>query len=357
MSLRLAAADVAPLLAEFRKTKPEVSQVHVVQETPLIVAVTGQQGTRRTPADWARGELLGLFAHRGEQMVAISIVPNNDFPSAIWIDAQDAYSITFALADPDYGVRSDNLKIFFDPKTYFPRRMVRFAPVHVRRISQAAGVLTLTGSDGKQDFTARERNGTWRITSSPAMTAPPAAPVDSGGQVPPMPVSTLGEFERARPRKAELLGQAGEINEKVGPFQRVGTKIWVGKTFYDAEGEVGVGDVGYFDTVTQDWVFLHVPEMTDWAASALLVEPDAIWVGLVHNGEGAAVSGGLLRYDRTTRKATVIALSNVIERIIRVGHRIYCGTSGGFSVVEEQQAKNFEFSPQLDGSYAIVPAR
>jgi hypothetical protein len=350
LALPLAAADDAQLLAEFHKTKPEVSQVHVLQEQPLLVAVTGQRGT------WERGELLGVFAQRGEQIVPISILPNEEFPIGVRIERQTSDSITFALAD-DYGVRSLNLKIFFDPKTYFPKRIVRFAPVRVRRIIMAAGTLTVTGNDGKQDFTAHERNGVWRVTAAPAIPPSPTPSLTSVAQVAPLPVSTLGQFEHARPEKAKRSAIAGaaQINEEIGPYQREGGKIWIGKTFYDAEGAVGVGDIGYFEPATDAWTFLHIPEMADWSASALLVESDAIWVGLLHKGEGAGDSGGLLLYDRTTRRATTIPLPDVIDKIIRVGKQVYCGTSGGFAVVEEGRARRLEFTPQLDGSYVITP--
>ena len=357
-ALPLAAADEAQLLAQFRKTKPEVSQVHVMAEQPLLVAVTGPQGSRPTPSTWARGELLGVFARQGDQIVQISIVPNDDYPTAVWIDRQTPDSITFGLADPDFGARSDSLKIFFDPKTQFPKRIVRFAPVHIRRITLAAGVLTVVGSDGKQDFTARERNNVWRVTSSPAAATAPStarAPAESILQIPPMPVSTFGEFEQARPEKARQAPQGAVIAETIGPYQKVATRIWVGKTFHESEDSVGVGDIGYYDEATQDWVFLHLPEMADWSASALLVEPDAIWTGLVRNSEGAGTSGGLLRYDRATHKVTTIALPDVIDKITQVGRTIYCGTSGGFAVVEMGRAKRYEFSPQLDGAYIVTP--
>jgi hypothetical protein len=351
----LAAADNSQLLSEFRKTRPDVTQVRVLAETPLLVAVTGQQGTRQTPSDWARGELLGVFAHRGDQIVQISMVPNTDFPNAVWIEGQSPDSITFGLADPDYGIRSDNLKIFFDPKTYFPKRMVRFAPVRVHRISLLAGVLSLAGGDGKQDFIARETNGAWRITSSPASPTAAPRPLESVAQITPMPISTAEQFEQARPYKASQIHNVAEINEKIGPYQRVATKIWTGKTFYDGEGSVGVGDVGYFDEAAHDWVFLHIPEMASWSTSALLVEPDTIWVGLVHNGEGASSSGGLLRYDRSTHQASTIPLPDVIDKVVRIGKRLYCGTDGGFAIVDQDQARRFEFTPQLDGSYVITP--
>jgi hypothetical protein len=326
------AADNAQLLAEFRKTKPDIAQVHVVAETPLLVAVSGEHG-------WAKGELLGVFAHRGDEIVPISMVPNNDYPAIVSIEHQSADSITLGLSDPDYGTHTDSLKIFFDPRTYFPKRIVRFAPVRVRQIAMIAGVLTLSGTDGNQDFTARERNGVWQIATGPATVV-----------APPKPLEIELQF---RPDRAKQFPQI--LDEKIGPYQKVGTKIWIGKTFLQSTGAVGVGDVGYFDTVTQDWTFLHIEEMAEWSASALLVEPATIWVGLTQQGDDGNIAGGLLRYDRSTGKATHIPLNEEVEKIVRIGTRVYCGTTGGFAVIEHDEARRFEFSPELNGSYTITP--
>jgi hypothetical protein len=359
LALPLAAADNAQLLAQFREIKPDVAEVHVIQETPLLVAVTGTQLARKTRADWGRGELLGVFAQRGDRIVQISIQPNKEFPTEVWIDRQSPDSITFGLADPADGVLSDDLKIFFDPKNYIPIRILHFSPVHVRTIRLVSGFITLEGNDGKQDFTAQEKNGVWRVTVSAGIQAPTAKPplVPSAAPVPAMPVSTIAQFEQARPARAgEIPAETPrEVDEKVGPYQRTGKKIWIGKTFYDFKELVGIGDIGYFDETTQNWVFLHIPEMADWSTSALLVEPDTIWAGLVQNGEGIQVPGGLLRYNLTTHKATSLPLPDVIDKIISFRTRIYCGTSRGFAIVEQDKVRSFEFIPQLDGSYVVTP--
>jgi hypothetical protein len=359
LALPLAAADDAQLLARFQETKPDVAEVHVIQEEPLLVAVTGRQLGRKTRADWPRGELLGVFAHRGEKVVQISMQANAEFPTEVWVDRQSSDSITFGLADPADGVLSDNLKIFFDPKNYIPIRILHFAPVHVRTIRLTNGVITLAGNDGKQDFAAQEKNGVWRVTVASGVPQPAARPplVPSTAPVPQMPVSTIAQFEEARPARArEIPAEAPrEVEEKVGPYQRAVKKIWVGKTFYDFKELVGVGDIGYFDETTQNWVFLHIPEMADWSTSALLVEADTVWAGLVQNGEGIQVPGGLLRYNLTTHKATLVPLQDVIDKIISFHGRIYCGTSRGFAIVEQDKVRRFEFVPQLDGAYVVRP--
>jgi hypothetical protein len=170
-----------------------------------------------------------------------------------------------------------------------------------------------------------------------------------------MPVSLPWEFEKARPERAKQ-GAGWEMDEEIGPSQRVGTRIWAGKTFDEGERMSGVGDIGYFDLPARKWDFLHIHEMADWSTSALLVEPDVIWIGRVSIGEGLARSGGLLKYNRAAKTASVIPLSDRIEKIVRVGKRLYCGTSAGFAIVDQDRAQRFEFTPQMDGSYQITAA-
>lgn len=346
--LPLAAADDAQLLAEFQKTKADVSNVHVIAASPLVVATTGAKA-------WEKGELLGVFAPRGAQVVPISILPNEGDRALVFVNRETADSITLGLVDPDIREHFDNIKVFFDPKNYFPRRIVRFPPVRIQRITATAGVVTLFGSNEKEEFTAREHNGAWHITTA-RVTQPVSRPsFESAGQIEPMPVSTFGEFEQARPNRAKQLSQGGVIQETAGPYQKIGNKIWVGKAFTDSEDSAGVGDVGYYDEASQSWVFLHLPEMADWSASALMVETGAIWVGRARFGDGTAASGGLLRYDRANKQVTKIDLPDEIEKIIRVGSRLYCGTSDGFAIVDGDHVRRFEFSPQMDGTYAITP--
>ena len=94
-------------------------RVHVIAESPLLVAATGQQG-------WGKGELLGVFAHRGEQIVNISMVPNDNFPTGVRIDSETADSITFALGDPD--LREHTRIPDFRPEDLFPEADGAFRP-------------------------------------------------------------------------------------------------------------------------------------------------------------------------------------------------------------------------------------
>jgi hypothetical protein len=351
LALPLAAADDEQLLKEFQKTNPNVSEVSVIAEEPLLVAVTGDEGT------WERGELLGVFAYRGDQIVPISIQTNKEFPTQVWVQSVTTDSIILGLAEPNYGVLSMNLEIFYDPKTWFPKRIVQFAPVRVHGIRAAAGVVTLSGSDGILDFVIRQRNGVWQVTTSPATSTTMQPPFKNVAPVTPMPVSTVAEFEEARPDRNRHVPSESplQVEEKVGPYQREGKKIWVGKTFYDAGGSVGIGDIGYFDEETDNWTFLHIPQAVDWSTSALLVEPGTIYAGLVRYSEGSPESGGLLRYNRSTQQATVTSLPDVIEKIMAFQDRIYCGTTDGFAIIDHGDVHRYTVLPRLDGSYAVTP--
>ena len=122
----------------------------------------------------------------------------------------------------------------------------------------------------------------------------------------PMPQSTYAEFARARPKKVREGPEYRELEEQPVACQVVGSRIWFGKAFREDEG-IGVGGLGYFDTITSNYTFLDVPGLADWSTSALLIEEDAAWIGLAAYPEGETLGGGVLRYDfksRTSRRVS-----------------------------------------------------
>jgi hypothetical protein len=117
-----------------------------------------------------------------------------------------------------------------------------------------------------------------------------------------LPQSTYDQFAQARPQRVrDGYSRASTIDERVGGHQVVGDRIWFGKAFYDGEGTTGVGGLGYFDTRSKQFTIFSIPELADWSVSALYVEDDAVWAGLVNHPEGAGRSGGLIRYDSLLR--------------------------------------------------------
>jgi hypothetical protein len=172
----------------------------------------------------------------------------------------------------------------------------------------------------------------------------------------PMPRTTYADFARERPKRVEDgYDSTSGIGEMPGPVQMDSSRIWFGKTFYDGEGESGVGGVGYFDTSKSTYTFLKIPEMAPWSVSALLVDVQILWIGLVGHPEGADYSGGLLRHDLKTGNTKKIPIDDVIQRIKRWNGRIYLATGRGASVIEgDRVVSRFMVEPDLNGEYIIV---
>ena len=101
------------------------------------------------------------------------------------------------------------------------------------------------------------------------------------------PRTTYRTFAAARPRRVQegyVIGQA-ILDEHIGPWQVEGDRLWFGKTFYDDEGQTGVGGFGYFDSSERRFQLFAAGETADWSTSAILVQPGAIWLALAGRGD------------------------------------------------------------------------
>jgi hypothetical protein len=173
----------------------------------------------------------------------------------------------------------------------------------------------------------------------------------------PVPTTNRERLGRLRPKAVrDEFGprEVDEITDHIGPYQVAGNLLWFGKTFYDGEGTTGVGGFGYFDFVNRRYMMFAPTAVRDWSASALLVEPDAIWIGLVNRPEGAENSGGLLRYDRTTMRTQLFPFKNVITAILRHNGLLYLGTDHGLYVVRDKTFTRFVLEPTLDGASGLI---
>jgi hypothetical protein len=173
----------------------------------------------------------------------------------------------------------------------------------------------------------------------------------------PIPRSTYAEFARARPERVRqgYSEDLAELGEDPGPYQVVGSRIWLGKTFYDGEGWSGVGGFGYFDTKTSRYTWLDIPELADWSVSALLIEEDAAWIGLIWYPEAEPFGGGLLRYDFKSGTSQKLPTEEVIYQIVRWKDRVYVGTkNGAYQVQGATLTKHYAVEPNIDGRFILV---
>lgn len=174
----------------------------------------------------------------------------------------------------------------------------------------------------------------------------------------PLPQSTYDEFAKARPARAKdgYVREHTRIEEHIGPVEIAGGTLWLAKVFYDAEGTTGVGGFGFFDPVTRRYVLFSPPEVKDYSASALLVEPETVWLGLTRGGEYRGFPGGLLRFDRTTHTAAVISLPELIFDIARLGSHLVMATEFGIAVYDGASLRRYFVDETTSGRLRIVEA-
>jgi len=145
-----------------------------------------------------------------------------------------------------------------------------------------------------------------------------------------------------------------EMNEQVGPHQVAGGRLWFGKTFYNGEGLSGVGGFGYFDAATASYRLLSPPEIRKWSVSAILVEPECVWLALYQRGEYGNYPGALLRWDRKTATARQFAVQTVVTVILESGGTLYLGAIDGIVTVKGEQVASYFVDARADGQYRVV---
>jgi hypothetical protein len=96
--------------------------------------------------------------------------------------------------------------------------------------------------------------------------------------------------------------------------------------------------------------------MSDWSVTAMLVEPEAVWLALAHRGEWGDSAGGLLRFDRTTEKVTKLPLSNIVSGIIRTDGNLLLATDFGAVIVDGSNVRRFFVDQTTDGRLRVSEA-
>jgi hypothetical protein len=161
----------------------------------------------------------------------------------------------------------------------------------------------------------------------------------------PLPQSTAQQFMQLRS------GDLGfnffdparyERQEVLGPHQMEGDKLWFGNNYYDGEGDLGVGAFGYFDTSTRRYTLFSPREIASYEISAILVQPDAIWLGLdIFTEDISTIPVGLVRWNRTTHEVQKYPLEFVINRIRREGDSLRLNTRSGYALFRDGEIRRF----------------
>jgi peptidyl-prolyl cis-trans isomerase A (cyclophilin A) len=249
-----------------------------------------------------------------------------------------------------------------------PAQVITFVPPPVERILASEGKLYITARvEGAARMLVAEFSpeGTVRLVHKvPEAKRPLPGVGDSPREappiaaLPPLPQTPVGELRTRRTDPEIVLNPkvAFQIAEGIGPRQERNGLLYFAKTFPDGEGTTGVGDIGMFDPQTRRYTFLQVPEMAPWSGASILVTDAAIWVGLKRRPEGAEYGGGLLRYDRASRQARVLAIPSIVTTLTEVAPGVtVAGTaSAGAFVLEGDRVTQIQFVPQTGGGFQAV---
>ncbi len=130
-----------------------------------------------------------------------------------------------------------------------------------------------------------------------------------------------------------------EIRHDLRHFVIRGGSLWFAPSFYNGEGQSGVGAIGRFDLDSRKYEMKYLPEIVPCSASALVFDRDKLWIGLEHVPEGAAVGKGLLEYDTKTAIARVYPVTEPITSIQRLGDQIFAATGHGLFVLDTKSKR------------------
>jgi hypothetical protein len=93
-----------------------------------------------------------------------------------------------------------------------------------------------------------------------------------------------------------------------------------------------------------DPALLDLPLVRQWTISAVLIEPDTIFAGLVDQEVSPIKAGGLIRFHRKSRRVTVYSVPDPIHTLVRVDAGLFMGTTRGAYILK-------------DGAFARVECR
>jgi hypothetical protein len=186
----------------------------------------------------------------------------------------------------------------------------------------------------------------------------------SGAKFYRLPQSNVEMYKRLRPDSVKIMlpyvltEREYQGQEVIGPYQVEGNRVWFGNQYYDGEGERGVGAFGYFDMEARRYQLFRPKEIARWEVSALLVEPDAVWIGLDIFGEDISTApGGMLHWDRKDQHVQRYELEFVISHMRRDtkdSSTLVLTTRGGYALFRDGQVSRFRVEKGADGKQTAV---
>ncbi len=177
----------------------------------------------------------------------------------------------------------------------------------------------------------------------------------------PLPQSTAEKYIRLWPEDVQINPFAADHydrQEAIGPYQIEDNRIWFGNTYYDGEGMKGVGEFGFFDTSNRAYTLFSPPEVARYEISAILVEPNRVWIALDRFGEDISKApGGLIRWNRMTHAVQKYALEFVVDDIRIEGESLRLKTRDGYALLRNGQIHRFLANGRPIAKFPPPPTR
>jgi hypothetical protein len=336
---------------------------------------------------------VGIFVVSGstnEVQSVVDIFPESDSEGFPRLSVPTADSVILNFHD-DYDIYHGSAKYFFDPSGGKPSFKYAYGRLELRSSSIRRGALVYdaVSHEKRSRVVIEPRAGDStpaysvigldsppaEVTQAPRLIALPggsslliagtppgrehqpstiwiAAPSGQRRSYP-VPVPTMESHRNLRSDEPA----PNEIENDIGPYAFDGSTLWFANDFYDGEGTSGVGAIGSFDIRTRKFQMRYLPQISHWSGSALRIDGDDLWVGLMRQPEGAAYGGGLLRYARSTGAVRKYEIPDYIYTIDRIGDAIYCGANDGLYRIRGNEVTHFSFEPDRTGKIVMVSRR
>ncbi|MCP4642427.1 MAG: hypothetical protein GY851_18425 [bacterium] len=170
----------------------------------------------------------------------------------------------------------------------------------------------------------------------------------------PVPIPEYSLFEKLRQDaiKGASEGYKFYMVNGVGGYEIVGDEVVFGTSFYDGEGEGGVGAIGWFNVKDRSYRFKYPQALSRWSTSVLLTDGPYLWLGLYDRPEGAFNPGGLLRYDTRDGSTTVYDVPYVIVSIVKNGDDLLMATQDGLYILSGGRILRANYTVTSEGKGA-----
>lgn len=364
-----------------------VSRTQVSPDLDLVVAHAAPGSGEIANGDlwWGDKVRLGLFLQKREGPGVVYKIAMENGPrineGTIRLERATATDVVF-LWTPEKGRAGPILKFVYDIRAKALVKTVGYKPYSMARIIRSGGSTVAIGDDPERPLALElvaDASSPFRILrgpealrwmtreSTPVRFGPAnqfllsrpesGAPVIMRGNTRyELPQSTYDEFAAARPERVKngYTRNSATINEHIGPSQLADGTVWFGRNFYDGEGQTGVGGFGYFDTAKLSHRLFSPAAVRDYSVSAILVEPEAVWLGLVNGGEWGSTGGGFARYDRATERTEHFKLREIVGGIARIGDRVLLATETGVAILDGNKVKRYQVDETTDGRLRVV---